>query len=215
MAKPAASSPSGNGPGVQRPRAHPTALGGRPCRGARQCGLAASGCTWSNVPPCDSGRGHCQGGARTRRRGEGGRDNPHGRSRPPATRSTGTSATPRSCGPAGACSLPPQVRAREGRPRSPLREKLGPSGSSSLGVSPPLPPDATGFGNAPATSRDCPEASSSSADMRKAAREDRRIARTHPRPPLFLVADGGLQSNRVGPGGEDKNLFQPREGDNS
>jgi len=117
--------------------------------------------------------------------------------------------TPRSRGPAGACLSPPQVRAREGRPRSPLREELGPSGSSSLGVSPPLPPDATGFGNASATSRDRPEASSSSADMGKAALEDRRIARTHPRPP-FLVADGGLQSNRGEPGGEERDPSDPQ-----
>src|SRR5260370_31410658 len=58
---------------------------------------------------------------------------------------TGTSATPRSCGPGGARLLPSQVRAREGRPRSPLSEGLGPAGSSSLGVSPPLPPHATRF----------------------------------------------------------------------
>src|SRR5205807_2197457 len=34
-------------------------------------------------------------------------------------------------------------------------------------------------------------------------------------PPFLLVADGGLQSNRLWPGGEDKKLFQSREGDNS
>ena len=147
LAKPAASSPSAHGPGVQRPRAHRTALGGRPCRGARQCGWAASARTWRIVPLCDSGRGHWQGSARRRRRGGRGRDTRHGRSRPPATRSTGTSAIHRGSGPAGACSLPPLVPAGEGRPRSPLREELGPSGSSSLGVSPPLPPDAVGSGD--------------------------------------------------------------------
>jgi hypothetical protein len=152
LAKPAASSPSAHGPGVQRRSAHPAVLGPRPCRGARQCGPAASACTCRIVPLCDADRGHWQGSARIRRRGERGRDTRHGRSRPLATQSRGTSGIYRGSGPAGACSLPPQVRAREGRPRSPLREELGPSGSSSSGVSPPLPPDATGFGNAPATS---------------------------------------------------------------
>ena len=203
LATPAASTPSPHGPGTERPWAHPTRLRNVPGLRAGRAGAAACD-TCRSALPCDSGRGHWDS-ARRRRPGVPCTDNRHSRSRPLAKQSTRTSATPRSCGPAGACLSPPQVRAREGRPRSPLREELGPCGSSSSGVSPPLPPDATGFGDASATGRDRPEAPPAG-DRKKALPRDRPNTRMHSRFPLFLVAGGGLQSNRVRPGGEEREV---------